>query len=98
MGCQQRADETNPWEKVNIKVQNKIRADDIRQRALAKMRGREIDLVDFGKYFPQYIKETNNFKRYDDCNKSLNEYINRFMNYEKYRDRIRKNFLKPVQI
>lgn len=60
------------------------------------MRGREIDIIDFGHSRPQYVKDTANFKRYDDCNKSLNEYIGHFMRYEQFRNRIRKG-IKPAR-
>lgn len=59
---------------------------------------RHIDLIDFGHGRPKYVKDTRNFKRYDECNKILNKQIAHFMHYEKYRDRVRHRFIKPFSV
>lgn len=50
--------------------------------------------MDFSVNRPQYVKDTTNFKRYDQCNKDLNNYIHYFMSYERYRETVRQKFIK----
>lgn len=43
------------------------------------------------------MKDTASFKKYDACNRSLNEYIGHFKSYEQFRDKIRRR-IKPVEV
>ena len=59
-----------------------------------KQKKRDIDIIDFSVGMPFYVKDTDAFKKFDACNKSLNKYIHYFRRYEDYRDRVRE-YQKP---